>query len=267
MHNAVNIYTKLSFFEIMISFYFSFSNGKKSYFCGSNIPKMAKKKGNKTEEQFAAVEQTLTNTEQWVENNQKRLSTIVFGIVGVIALYLAFDKFYIDPKNEEAQTELFRAVGYFETDSFNLALNGVNDNLGFLDIIDDYGSTGAGNLANYYAGISYLRLGDNESAIEYLSNFSGKDEIVSSICYGSMGDAYMNLDEVDEAINYWLKASFNSKNQFTSPIYLLRAAQALEQGGKYKKATEYYQLIKSEYPNSDEARDIEKYIQRSSQME
>lgn len=227
--------------------------------------KMAKRKVDKTEEQLAAVEQTLTNTEQWVENNQKRLSTVVFGIVGVIALYLAFDKFYVEPRGEEAQTELFKSVQYFELDSFNLALNGVNDDLGLLDIIDDYGATGAGNLANYYAGISYLRMGDNESAIEHLSSFSSSDELVSSICYGSIGDAYMNLDKTDDAINYWLKASFNSENQFTTPIYLKRAAQALEQEGSYKKATEYYQIIKTEYPNSDEGREMEKYIERASQ--
>tara|TARA_Y100000385_G_scaffold128944_1_gene134298 strand:+ start:2413 stop:3099 length:687 start_codon:yes stop_codon:yes gene_type:complete len=224
---------------------------------------MAKKKVNKTEEQFAAVEETLTRTEQWVENNQKQLSTFVFGVVVVIALYLAYDKFYVQSVNEEAQTELFVAVEYFEKDSFNLALNGVNDNLGLLDIIDDYGSTDAGNLANYYAGISYLRTGDNESAIEYLSDFSSDDEIISSVCYGSIGDAYMNIDEVDDAINYWTKAAFNSENEFTAPIYLKRAAMALEQEEKFSKAVEYYTLIKTNYSTSDEARDIEKYINRA----
>lgn len=224
---------------------------------------MAKKKVNKTEEQFAAVEETLTRTEQWVENNQKQLSTFVFGVVVLIALYLAYDKFYVQSVNEEAQTELFVAVEYFEKDSFNLALNGVNDNLGLLDIIDDYGSTDAGNLANYYAGISYLRTGDNESAIEYLSDFSSDDEIISSVCYGSLGDAYMNIDEVDDAINYWTKAAFNSENEFTAPIYLKRAAMALEQEEKFSKAVEYYTLIKTNYSTSDEARDIEKYINRA----
>ena len=103
--------------------------------------KMAKKKTDKTEEQFAAVEETLTRTEQWVENNQKTLSTVVFGIVAVIALYLAYDKFYVESVNEEAQAELFKCVNYFEADSFNLALNGVNGEYGLLDIIDDYGSS------------------------------------------------------------------------------------------------------------------------------
>ena len=139
---------------------------------------MAKKK-DRTEEKFAAVEETLSRTEQWVENNQKTLSTIVFTIVGVIALFLAFDKFYLEPINERAQQKLFKSVNYFEADSFNLALYGVNDEYGLLDIVDEYGSSDAGNLANYYAGISFLNIGDNESTIDYLSDFSSDDEIVS----------------------------------------------------------------------------------------
>ena len=224
---------------------------------------MAKKKTDKTEEQFAVVEETLTRTEQWVENNQKTLSTIVFAIVGVIALYLAYDKFYVEPVNEEAQQELFKSVSYFEADSFNLALNGVNGEYGLLDIIDDYGSTEAGNLANYYAGVCFLKTGDNESAIDYLSDFSSDDEIVSSIAFGSMGDAYMNISEFDNAINYWTKAAFNSKNDFTTPIYLKRAAVALEEDGSTDRALGYYIIIQKEYPNSDEARDIDKFITRA----
>ena len=224
---------------------------------------MAKKKTDKTEEQFAVVEETLTRTEQWVENNQKTLSTIVFAIVGVIALYLAFDKFYVDPINEEAQQELFKSVSYFEADSFNLALNGVNGEYGLLDIIDYYGSTEAGNLANYYAGVCFLKTGDNESAIDYLSDFSSDDEVVSSVAYGSMGDAYMNTGEFDNAISYWTKAAFNSKNDFTTPIYLKRAAMALEEDGNLDRALEYYTIIQKEYSNSDEARDIDKFITRA----
>jgi len=240
-----------------------FFKWKKKLFLWLNYKKMAKKKVDKTEKQFAAVEETLTRSEQWVENNQKQLTTVVFGIVLVIALYLAFDKFYVQSVNKEAQQELFVAVNYFEKDSFNLALNGVNDHLGLLDIIDSYGSTEAGNLANYYAGVCYLKMGDNESAIDYLIDFSSDDQIVSTICFGSIGDAFMNLNEVNEAINYWTKAAFENENQFTTPIYLKRAAMALEQENKNEKAVEYYQIIKNKYPTSDEARDIEKFINRA----
>jgi tetratricopeptide (TPR) repeat protein len=165
--------------------------------------------------------------------------------------------------NEEAQQELFKSVSYFEADSFNLALYGVNGEYGLLDIIDEYGSSDAGNLANYYAGISFLNIGDNESAIDYLSDFSSDDEVISSITFGSMGDAYMNIGEFDDAINFWTKAAFNSENNFTAPIYLKRAAMALEEDGKIDRALEYYSTIQKDYSESDEAKDIDKFITRA----
>jgi tetratricopeptide (TPR) repeat protein len=226
------------------------------------LRKMAKKT-DKTEEQFAAVEETLTRTEQWVENNQKRLSTIVFSIVAVIAVYMAYGNFYLDPLNEEAQAEMFKAEQYFAKDSFNLALNGDGQYFGFLDIADDYSSTDAGQLAHYYAGVCYLHLGDNESAIDYLTSFSGSDEVVSAIALGCTGDAYMNLGDTDKAISYYNKAAAHSDNKFTAPIYMMRAAQAYESNGDYSKALSIYESVKADYANTTEAADIDKFITKA----
>lgn len=225
------------------------------------------KKTDRTEEQLAAVEETLTNTEKWIESNQKILSRIVFVIVGVIAFYLGYDKFYAEPLNKEAHAEMFMAEKYFETDSFNLALNGDGQYLGFIDIASDYSGTSAGNLANYYAGICHLNLGDNESAIDLLSSFNANDEIVSSIAFGGIGDAYMNLGDSDKAISFYEKAAKNSKNKFTTPIYLKKAALAHESNGDYNEALEHYEKIKAEYGETREAADIDKYITRASLMQ
>mgnify|MGYP001380809959 CR=1 FL=1 len=148
-----------------------------------------------------------------------------------------------------------------------LALYGVNGEYGLLDIIDEYSSTDAGNLANYYAGISFLNMGDNESAIDYLSKFSSDDEVVSSIALGSMGDAYMNLGDSDQAIYYYEKAANNSENNFTAPIYLKKAALAHEKNGNYSDALAHYEKIKVDYSETKEAADIDKYITRASLME
>lgn len=225
------------------------------------------KKTDKTEEQLAAVEETLSRTEQWIEGNSKPLSTAVFAIVGVIALYLAYGKFYSEPLNEEAHAEMFMAEKYFETDSFNLALNGDGQYLGFSDVADDYSGTAAGNLANYYAGICYLNLGDNENAIDHLSSFSADDKMISSIALGSMGDAYMNLGDTEQAISYYEKAASNSNNSFTAPLYLKRAALAHESNGDYSDALAHYETIKADYSETQEAADIDKYITRASLMQ
>lgn len=224
---------------------------------------MAKKKNNVTEEQFAAVENTLSKTEQWVENNYKSLLVGVGAIVAIILL-ISFINSSQNSSNIEAQDEMFVSVNYFEKDSFNLALSGDGQYSGFLDIIDDYGNTKTGNLANYYAGACYLNLSDNDNAIKFLSKFDANDEIVSSVALGSLGDAYMNIGETDKAISSWKKAANNSQNSFTSPLYLLRAAMALEDKGNYSQAIELYQKIKANYSKSDQGSDIDKYITRAS---
>ena len=231
------------------------------------IFKQMAKKTDKTEDQLAAVEETLSKTEQWIEGNSKPLSKAVFAIVGVIALYLGYGKFYAEPLNEEAHAEMFMAEKYFEKDSFNLALNGDGQFLGFIDVADDFSGTTAGNLANYYAGICYLNLGDNESAIDHLSTFSADDEMISSIALGSMGDAYMNLGDWDQAISYYEKAAKNSDNKFTAPIYLKRAALVHENNGNYSDALAHYETIKADYSETQEAADIDKYITRASMMQ
>ncbi len=224
---------------------------------------MAKKKNNITEEQFAAVENTLGKTEQWVEKNYKSLLIGVGAIVAVI-LFLNFLNSSNISSNNEAQNNMFASVNYFEIDSFNLALNGDGQYSGFLDIIDENASTDAGNLANYYAGASYLNLGDNENAIKYLSKFSANDQIVSSVALGSLGDAYMNTGKTDKAISSWKKAAKNSSNSFTSPLYFMRAAMALEDKGNNSEAIKLYKSIKDNYGSSDQGSDIDKYITRAS---
>ena len=130
---------------------------------------MAKKK--KTEDQFEQVEQALSKTEQYIVDNQKSIMTIIGAIVAIVVLFKAYQNFYLLPLEKEAQTDIYMAELYFQKDSFNLALDGDGQYAGFLDIADDYGSTNVGKLANYYAGICYLHLGEYENAIEYLEDF------------------------------------------------------------------------------------------------
>ena len=220
------------------------------------------KKGNKTEDQFAQIEQSLSSTEQFIEKNQKQLSMVVGGIIAVIALVVGYQKLYIAPMEENAQTDMFMAQLYFEKDSFNLALNGDGQYLGFLDIIDDYSITKSGNLATYYAGLSYLHIGDFDSAIEYLEDFSSDDAILSALALGCIGDAYMELEEVDKALSYYKDAANHNDNDFTTPRYMFKRASILEKNGELEDALDLYKEIKQKYKLSKVGQDIEKYISR-----
>ncbi|WP_423127176.1 tetratricopeptide repeat protein [Gaoshiqia sp. Z1-71] len=223
---------------------------------------MAKNKNIKKEDSLSEVEIALTRSEQFIEDNQKILTIVIAVIVAVVAGYLGFTRLYIFPKEKTAQEQMFMAEQYFEKDSFNLAINGDGNYLGFLDIIDDYGMTKSGKLANYYTGISYLHLGQYEEAISYLNKFKTDDLLLAPVAAGAKGDAYYELNEPEKALNAYKKA-YSFKNEFVTPVYLLKAGNLLESQGKFDEALKTYQEIKTSYPASTEARTIDKYIART----
>jgi tetratricopeptide (TPR) repeat protein len=223
---------------------------------------MTKKKKTGVEEPIEGVENLLGKTERYIEENQKSLTIIVGAIVIVVLGYLGYRNLYVGPMEEEARSQIYMAERYFERDSFNLALHGDGNYLGFVDIIDEYSVTSTANLAHYYAGISYLRLGQYQEAIDHLTRFHSRDKIASSVAFGAIGDAYVELENLEKAATYYTRAAGRRPNEFTSPIYWMKAGIVYENLGNYNKALEAYEKIKSNYPDSNEGRQIEKFITR-----
>jgi tetratricopeptide (TPR) repeat protein len=220
---------------------------------------MAKKSDN-TEEKIQAVEEALSKSELFIEKNQKMLITILVVIALVILGYFGFQRFVLLPREKEAQSQMFMAEKYFEQDSLKLALNGDGQYPGFLQIIDDYGMTKSARLAHYYAGIIYLNQGQYQSAIDHLNKFKTKNVMLAPMAKGAIGDAYMELGKTKEAAEQYLVAADTYKNDFTSPVFLQKAAWAYEVAGNKDAAIQQLEKIKTEYPRSAEARDVEKYL-------
>jgi tetratricopeptide (TPR) repeat protein len=221
---------------------------------------MVKIKRSQAPDKLEEVESALSRTERYIEDNQKLLTIIILGLVVVVIAFMGYKRFIAIPAEKEAQSQMFMAERYFEQDSFNLALYGDGNNLGMLDIIDDYGITKSSELAHYYAGISFLHLGEFEQAIEQLEKFSSDDKMIKLIATGAIGDAYLELGEPLKAITYYEKAATTEDNVFVNPIYLMKAGQVYESQEKFQKALETYRKIKDNYPESQEAQEIEKYI-------
>jgi len=202
------------------------------------------------EDNLAQVESALTKTEHFIENNQKLIIGIVLGLLVLVGGYWGIKKLIIQPRNLTAQTKLFEAQRYFEQDSFKLALNIDKDvnAYGLLDLIEEYGSTKAGNLAQCYAGLSYLKLGEYENAIKHLKAFSADDEFLKYIAKGAMGDAYYELGQKDKALDAYKDAA-EGNNELTAPSYLMKIGYLQEENGKFDKAVEAYTTIKEKYKN------------------
>ncbi len=214
------------------------------------------------EELIVDVQEVYSKTETFIEDNKKVLSIVILGAIIVIGSYFGYKKLIIAPMEIEAQSDMFMAEKYFEQDSLQLAINGDGLNYGFLDIVDEYSGTKAANLAHYYLGICYRNIGDYEYAIEELKSFSSDDVMISTVAIGAIGDSYMELNDIDEAINYYEKAVSHGDNKLTSPIYLFKAGLAYEENQDFEGAKKKYKSIKADYPDSKEAQTIDKYISR-----
>lgn len=224
------------------------------------------KKEKKTQQQFENIEESLTKAEQFIINNQKVLSTVIVIIVVLILGFFGVKKYYIAPKNKEAQEQIYPAQHYFQVDSLDKALYGDGNNLGFVDIAKMYSITKAGKLANYYAGLCFLKKGNYHQAIQYLSKFNPDDELVGPMAKGALGDAYLSLGNKNKAVSLYMEAADMKNNDFTTPMFLLKAGEVYEDMGNYDKAIEVFNNIKSNYDKSLEAKDIEKYIARATAL-
>jgi len=231
--------------------------------------------GSTTAEVFNTLDEGASKTEAWVEKNQK----FILGFIGAVAVcvlgYLAFQEFIQKPKEIEATNEMFQAQTYFEEaltatakDSlFGLALNGGEGKYGFLDIIDNYGGTNAGNLSKYYAGMSYLNTNNYKEAINYLDDFSSDDAVIGPLAKGAIGDAFVQLGQEDKALSYYETAATMSANEFTAPRFLLKAGITAMNIGNSSIAIKHFTEITEKYPKSEEAVRAEANIGRAKAMQ
>ncbi|MDE7150121.1 MAG: tetratricopeptide repeat protein [Bacteroidales bacterium] len=211
-----------------------------------------------------SVENALSRTEMFFEKNQKLFLYVFIAIVVLVGGYFAVRYLYVEPRQKEAAAEIFHAERYFEADSLQTALNGDGTHLGFLDIIDQYGMTPTANVARYYAGMAYLRGGQFEDAIVYLKKFNAKkDPILYTLSKQAIGDAYLELGQDAEALKYYKQAAGKYRTAQTTPMAMLRAAFVCEKLGDYKQALTYYQALRTDFPQSQEATECDKYIARA----
>ena len=211
------------------------------------------------DERLENVEEALSKTELWIENNQKTLWIILIALL-VIAFGIFGITKYKANRDKKASAQIFKAEQYFENGQYDNALNGDGNNLGFLDIISQYGSTKTGKLAAYYAGISYMKQGNYNEAIDYLKKYTTNDDVLAPLALGAIGDCYMELGDNQNAASYYGKAARKNSNEFTSPVFFVKEGMTYEIMGNYSKALDAYKTLKKEYPLSNEAFEISKNI-------
>jgi tetratricopeptide (TPR) repeat protein len=208
----------------------------------------------------------LDNIQSGYEQNKKRINTAVTAVLAVVVGFFAYQKLYKEPNENKAANAMSYAQQSFQIDSVNKALNGDGQHMGFAKIAKKYSGTKSGNLANYYAGVCYLQMGDAPNAVKYLKEFDGDGTNLKLVASGNLGDAYMEQGKVKEGIDSYMAAASDKENTVLTPLYLYRAALAMEMNNQADKAKDAYKRIRDEYPQSMQARETDKNLARMGEL-
>jgi tetratricopeptide (TPR) repeat protein len=210
-----------------------------------------------------AEKQAENKIEAFFYRYKKPITYVAAAIIIVVGGWYAYQKFVAQPKEEKAQAAIFKAEEYFRADSLRKGLDGDATSKGFLYIIKTYSGTKTGNLAKFYAGVSYLRLGEFDNAIKYLDDFSTDSKQIQALAWQRLGDAYSEKGNKSKAVDLYKKAGRHFElDEINSSESLFRAAQLLESENKPKEAVEIYKELKEKFPKTDKGGQAERYIYR-----
>ena len=209
------------------------------------------------------IDQTVSAAEQFYNENKKTIWIAVAAVLVIGLGILAYNKFIYQPKCIEAMQQTYPAEMNFQNGEYALALSGDGNNLGFEDIIAEYG-TKSGKAVYLYAGICELQLGNYDEALAYLKKYKGKEPILAARAKACEGDAYVALGDYAAAVRSYKAAVAKGDNVFAA-AYLLKEASAHEALGQNAEALACYNAVKTDYPQSIEAYDIDKFIARVSE--
>lgn len=216
--------------------------------------------------QDAVVAEAVSKTEAFFEKNGKAVVAVLVVLVLLVAGGYAYKNFVLDRNVAAAEELIVEAQERFagETPDYALALNGDEAGAGFLDVVEQYGSTPAGNLAKHYAGVCYLHLGDLDLAAEYLAKYKAVKGLAGAVVnaqnIGLRGDIAVEQGNYEEAVKLYKKAVAASDNNFTAPLYLYKQGLALVALGNQAEAKACFQTIVDDYKSSFEAREAERHL-------
>ena len=221
---------------------------------------MAKKKQTVEDQNLENVQEALNTTSVWIEKNQNKLTWAVTIIVVLVVGALALNTYVIKPKAVEASNENAKAVAYFMQGDWEKALNGDDaECIGFQAVADEYKCYQAGKLAALYPGVCYYQMGQFEDAAAYLNKFSADDLTIEPAALQLLGDAYVQMEDFAKAVKAF-EAAAKSGNELIAPMSLKKAGLVYLELGDKAAAKKAFETIKTDYPASTEAQNIEAYI-------
>ncbi|MBI3586269.1 MAG: tetratricopeptide repeat protein [Ignavibacteriales bacterium] len=224
-----------------------------------------KKKISKKEMKEDKLVTTYFEATSWYENNKKIVNGVFTGLI-IVAVLIVVVTNNMRSNNEKATTELGKVLRYYDEGKYDIAISGdLQENIrGLQSIVDDYGSTKSGELAKLYLANAYYAKNNYDKALQYYSDSSIKDDMLSASASAGVAACYEAKGEYEKAAVYYEKAAFKNGKDVLAAENLHHAAYNYSAAGKKEKAVELYKKLKKDYPTSTYAREIDRLIAEAS---
>ncbi len=224
-----------------------------------------KKKITKKEIKEDRLVTTYFEATTWYQNNKKIVNGVLTGVVILAIVVVAYVN-NVNSSNQKAIAELGKILSYYDQGKYDLAINGnLQDNVrGLQSIVNDYGSSKAGELACFYLANSYFGLGNYDKALKYYLDVDVNDDMVNASAIAGAAACYEAKGDYQKAASTFEKAAFKSAKDVNASENLFHAAQNYLQAGNKEKAAELFRKVKKDYPTSTVAREIDRWIAEAS---
>jgi len=218
---------------------------------------MAKKKNKVEDEEIV----NLTGIDKFINDKKKILIGVFAGIILLSAAFLLL-KESKKGKEKQAIEAAAEAQKRFSNQEWAMAIDGSENFDGFTAIASNYKGTKLGNLANYYAGISQIKMGNYEDAVASLGRFKAvEDANINALAFGNLADAQIQTSADANALKNYKKAS-DQKSELYQAHYLLTYGMALLEFGedRSKDALAAFKKLEKDFPNATETAKALNYI-------
>jgi len=194
---------------------------------------------------------------QFQSNKILRFSTYALGgLVLVVAGYLLYYQFVRIPKEKKSENSYWYAMNMMEKDSTDLVIQELNTQ------IKKYDGLKGSEVSQFMLARQYMNKGEFDKALKLLDKVKLKDSYVSACVIGLQGDCYSEQKKYKEAASKYQKAARKNVNEWTTPMFLMKAGLCAEELQDFEAAHKLYEEIKNDYTTFANAKTIDKYIAR-----
>lgn len=229
-----------------------------------------KKKISKREIKEDALLTAYAQANTFYYENKKYIHYALFGLLALVVgiVILVNNR---KAGNEKAQLEFAKVFAIYDagtTDKrqYTAAITGKPEQgiIGLKAIVDNYGSTEAGEVARFYLANSYFNLGQYDEALGVFEDFGGADPLLRSSAVAGIAGCYEAKQEYAKAAPQFEKAASAFATGANVPEYLNSAARCYGRAGEKEKAVSLLKQLKKDYPQSPFAREADRFISQFS---